>query len=317
MTPAIADYTIRRELGPGGVGVSFLAAAPARLGGAGDPVVVRLVRAPRDDLRTVRRVLEHIAAAAAAHSDRLAPILDAGHDGPLVWVARPWFAAGTLAQHEGTLNRAERLRAVIDAARAAHALHEVGVAHRRITPRNVALAGDGSARLCDPGIGHVLVPGRTLTAAEAKTSLPWVDPAVLRGEAPSRSTDIWSLGVLLLHALGARPAGPAAPQVQVVAALRNPPPLPVELASQEARLVRSLTDPDPGRRPRTAAEVAELVQELLSAGRDAPAPGPPAPGPPGRDAPEGSEGPTGAALGPPPLPTTSFEPLPGELPEER
>ena len=58
------------------------------------------------------------------------------------------------------MTRPEVLTALEHAARAAHALHEAGLAHGDIKPANVLLANDGGGRLSDLGLARVLSPAR-------------------------------------------------------------------------------------------------------------------------------------------------------------
>ena len=92
------------------------------------------------------------------------------------------------------------LAAVADAARAAHALHEAGIAHNDIKPGNVMLH-DGHAKLSDLGLSQLLTPGLTITGLGSTGSVEYLDPAVIRGEMPGRATDIFALGATLHRAL--------------------------------------------------------------------------------------------------------------------
>ena len=77
------------------------------------------------------------------------------------------------------------------APRATHALHEAGIAHRDIKPANVLLY-PGGAKLADLGLSHVLRPGVTIG---------YLDPCLIRGDRPSRASDIFSLGATLHYAV--------------------------------------------------------------------------------------------------------------------
>jgi len=126
------------------------------------------------------------------------------------------------------------------------------------------------------------VPTRTLTSAEALRLAPWLDPAAIRGEKAGRATDLWSLGLLLLHALTGRHSSVPAttPQRAVLHALRTPPNASAGLAPAEAALIRACLEPDPGRRPPTAADLADRM-EALAAALQARRAAPPGPGPMG------------------------------------
>ena len=61
-------------------------------------------------------------------------------------------------------------------------------------------------KLADLGLSQVLSPGVTITGMGSVTSIEYTDPALIQGAAPSRATDIFSLGAVLHRALtGRRP----------------------------------------------------------------------------------------------------------------
>ena len=86
-----------------------------------------------------------------------------------------------------------------DAALAAHALHERGIAHRDIKPANILLAEDGG-RLSDLGLSQLLTPGIVVTGL-GQIGLEFTDPQIMLGAAASRASDIWSLGACLHYAM--------------------------------------------------------------------------------------------------------------------
>ena len=152
------------------------------------------------------------------------------------------------------------------AARAAHDLHEAGIAHRDIKPANILLTDDG-AKLADLGLVQVLAPGQTITGLGAIGSVEYLDPAIMRGERASRATDIWALGVTLHRVLSRqgrlrRAARPATRLLAVRRVLSSPPTLDPSLSEAEADLVRRCLDPDLTARFRTAAEVADALDAL-------------------------------------------------------
>jgi serine/threonine protein phosphatase PrpC len=84
-------------------------------------------------------------------------------------------------------------------ARAAAALHRMGVIHRDIKPDNVILEGDGSLKLIDLGV--VRVPGLEDFPPEyIPGTTAYMAPEMVEGEAGNEATDIYALGVTLFRA---------------------------------------------------------------------------------------------------------------------
>lgn len=268
----IADYVFVRPLGEGNHGWFYLAQRPPRLPVEDELVVVKVLAGDASTERFQRAVRE-LRAFAAVQSPHLVQLYDAGQDGGTVYYAMRYHPLGSLGEPAVDLTRAQRLRAVYDAALAAHALHEAGIVHRDIRPANVLLEEEG-ARLSDLGLAQYLHPGLTVSALGSLRSLEYVDPAVLRGSRVSRVSDVWSLGVTLHFALTGRGIYPDLPDADPLLALRavikqvqSPPYLDEHLTEEERDVVMRATAPDAATRYPTAAAFADAVSELVAVSR--------------------------------------------------
>lgn len=263
----IADYTLVRLLGEGSQGKVFLAETPARLarsGGVGAEHVAlkQLNRGVSPD--EFARAAEELKRVSSAQSPHLVPLYETGLAGGRVYYAMEHYPLGSLASPGRPLRPEEALVCVADAARAAHALHEVGVAHRAIKPSNILMA-DAGGRLGDVGLTHLLSPGQTVSGLASIHSVEYMEPGVMRGEKASRASDIWALGVVLHRALTGRSIYREVPP-DLLSALRqvlsSSPQLDPSLRSEQAEVVRACLAPDPAERPHTAAEVADRIDAL-------------------------------------------------------
>lgn len=263
----IADYRLVRSLGEGNHGEFFLAETPERLGIDDEHVAVKvLTEMTVDD--ALRRMGRELKVFASVSSPYLVRLLDAGQDRDRLFYSLEYYPRGSLAQPTGQPDRAERLRAVVHACRAAHALHEAGVAHRGIKPANVLLHEDG-AHLSDLGLAEVLSPGQTVTGVGPIAAVEYLDPGIIRGDAASRASDIWSLGVVLHWVLAGTGLYGDLTGVQPLAAVRTvlttTPELSERLDRDERRVLEVALAPRPGDRPATADELGRLVADLGAA----------------------------------------------------
>jgi serine/threonine protein kinase len=219
-----------------------------------------------DAFRRATRELKHFS---VADSDRLVTVFDAGRHGGAFYYAMEYLPLGSLEKPAaGKVDAEHGTAAVRDAARAAHALHERGIAHRDIKPGNIMLADDGG-RLADLGLSQVLSPGMMVTGL-GQIGLEFTDPAIMTGENASRASDIWSLGASLHYALtGSGVHGELAssePLLLVRAILASTPTVSPSVPPEAAELITSCISRDLSERPRTAAEVADRIHALLPAG---------------------------------------------------
>jgi serine/threonine protein phosphatase PrpC len=145
----------------------------------------------------------------------------------------------------------------IKLARAAAALHRVGIVHRDIKPDNVILEAEGSLKLIDFGV--VRVSGlEDSPPADIPGTPAYMAPEMFEGEAGNEATDIYALGVTMFRAFtGEFPYGNAdatSPPRRIrptpLSALR--PDLPAWLQAALARAVAV----DPGERFRDMTEFA-------------------------------------------------------------
>jgi serine/threonine protein phosphatase PrpC len=87
----------------------------------------------------------------------------------------------------------------IKLARAAAALHSVGIIHRDIKPDNVILENEGSLKLIDLGV--VRVPGlEEFPPEHIPGTAAYMAPEMAEGEPGNEATDIYALGVTMFRA---------------------------------------------------------------------------------------------------------------------
>lgn len=263
----IADYQFVRLIGTGNNGVFYLANRPERLHIDADLVAVKVLSGSNSQ-DTFRRATRELAAFAAVKSPYLVSLYDAGQQGDDLYYSMEYLPAGSLADSAGSLRPGEVLTAVADAARAADALHEAGIAHNDIKPGNVMLHENG-AKLSDLGLSQLLTPGLTITGLGSAGSVEFLDPAIIRGEMPSRATDIYALGATLHRGLAGVGLYGDLPADNTMVAMRrvlsHPPTVSPNLAAEIRDIITAATDPDPKARPNTAAELAERIDAVAVA----------------------------------------------------
>ncbi|GAA1908166.1 serine/threonine-protein kinase [Lapillicoccus jejuensis] len=190
---------------------------------------------------------------------------------------QPYFVmdladGGTLADVvEQAATRPDAGRAVAlagEVARAVQVLHDHGVVHRDVKPSNLLIArgADGRPRVvvADLGMAKSLAEasGLTLTAGTPA----WMAPEQVRGGGFDARADVYAVAAVTYALLTGRPPFEHASVRDV--ALRTDPPaavaLSVGLPAEVDGLLASALDPDPARRPASAAAFARLLDRAAA-----------------------------------------------------
>lgn len=261
----IADYEVIETLRRPGAERYLVARPPARLGLVADRVTIKIVEGRHEPDR-FHRMAEELRHFAAIRSPYLVTLYDAGSDDGRLWYSMEYHPLGTLAEPAAAMTTQQKLTAVADAARGAHALHEAGIAHRDIRPANVLL-GPAHGVLADLELARLLTVGRTITSTAPVGDLEYTDPSLIRGEKASRASDIWSLGLTLHRVISETSAYPGlSPEAGTLPAVRRilagAPEISTRLDPAVAELVRACVAPDPCDRPATALALAEEIEAL-------------------------------------------------------
>jgi serine/threonine-protein kinase len=126
------------------------------------------------------------------------------------YVVTEYVAGTTLATRIGKgkrLAEGEALHIMSQLCDAVDYLHRQEIVHYDLKPGNVMLCGDGSIRLIDFGLAHVLVRSRfTLSAsAPAIGTSDYVAPEQIGRQRGRRSVDVYALGSMLYEMLTGHP----------------------------------------------------------------------------------------------------------------
>lgn len=251
----IAEYRVERSWHR--TAHRYVCQAPDRLGRPGE-VLVTEVAVPPDQHRDV---VDRLVRMAAAGGEHLLEAVEVGPDPDTggLYVATEAPPGGTLADPVDDPGEGLRLAAVGAAARAAHALHEAGLAHGAIRPATIVLGARGPVLDLPP----LDAPEGHVVGANGWRDVATVDPERLGGEAPSRRSDIWSLGATLHAVLSDRPLYPGIEGDEPVTAVQRVmftrPQTDPALPGAIRELVEACVAADPAERPPTARAFADRL----------------------------------------------------------
>ncbi|MET9927237.1 MULTISPECIES: bifunctional serine/threonine-protein kinase/ABC transporter substrate-binding protein [unclassified Streptomyces] len=265
----IAGYRILGRLGAGGMGVVLLGRSP---GGA--LVAIKLIRAEyADDAGFRTRFRREVAIARQVRNRWAVPVVDADTEAAAPWLATEFVPGPPLSEAVGGgAPLPERSVRALGSmlAEALEAVHGAGLVHRDVKPGNVLLGLDGP-RLIDFGIARAL-DDTVLTATDAIVGSPgFLSPEQAQGRRIGPSSDIFSLGCVLVYAAtGGRPFGSGPVEAMLFRTVHDPADLGA-LPPGLRPVVEACLSKEPEGRP-TAGDIRRAFAEDASGGSWLPAP---------------------------------------------
>jgi hypothetical protein len=283
---SIGRFPILRQLGQGGYGVVFLAI---------DPQLKRHValKVPRPEVLVTsslrQRFLREAEAAASLNHANVVPVFEAGHVGPLCYIASAYCEGPDLEQWRQRQEEAVPFSLaagwVQQLAEAVQHAHSRGVWHRDLKPGNVLLAprqnadasnrpgDDWTPQVADFGLARLADSAVEQTRSGAILGTPaYMAPeqASGRGGGAGPQVDIYGLGAILYFLLTGRPPFEGETPMAILQAVAvKDPPAPSKLredlpADLEAICLKCL-EKDPHRRYANATELTADLQRYLDA----------------------------------------------------
>jgi TolB-like protein len=275
---ALADrYSIKRELGKGGMATVYLARDLRH----DRFVALKVMRPELASSVGAARFLHEIRITAQLRHPHILPVFDSGEasardTGGHLWYTMPYVEGETLRQRlvrQHTLPVDEAVRITCEIATALDYAHRHGIVHRDVKPENI-LIEDEQAVIADFGVARALDMAATdqLTA----TGFAVGTPAYMSPEEASGSShvdgraDVYALGCVLYEMLAGGPPFVGTPKAimarrqhappESVATRRSGIPRGVSLAIAKSMAIR------PEDRFRSAGEFADTLEGSLQSG---------------------------------------------------
>ncbi len=257
-------YELGARLGEGGMGVVYQ--AHDRL--LGRSVAIKIFRdGAADDART------------GAETRMLAGLSDASlvmlFDAQLTeetpkYLVMEFVDGPTLRDVIGTeaLTPHDVARIAEDLGNALCVVHAAGIVHRDVKPSNVLLRRSSApgeryrAKLADFGIAHLVDATRLTAPGMYVGSAAYLSPEQVKGADPACSSDIYSLGLVLIECLtGKRVFAQTGVHEAALARLTSDPRIPADIGTEWRVLLARMTAREPFDRP-TAGEVVDAVRRM-------------------------------------------------------
>jgi serine/threonine protein kinase/Tfp pilus assembly protein PilF len=280
----IGAYVVTREIGRGGMGTVYLA---ARADGYFEKeVAIKLLNSGIDTEDMVRRFHSERQVLARLDHPNIARLLDAGvtDDGCQYFVMEYVEGMPVIRfLNEKKASISARLELFLKICAAVEAAHANSVVHRDLKASNILVTAKEDVKLLDFGIAKVMLgaadPLESIARSGELLTPVSAAPEQARGEAVTKSTDVYALGVLLYEILSdCKPhrflhRNPTFEEVLTVLCEQepHPPSSVVEDPARQRRLrgdldaiVRCALQKDPAKRYASVTNLADDVRRHLA-----------------------------------------------------
>jgi len=275
----IGHYKISESIGTGGMGEVYLATDIV----AGRKAALKLLPLRfTGDTERLKRFQQEAHAVVGLNHPNILTVYEIGEDHSIHYIASELIEGETLRERltRGRMQLSEAVDVAIQVASALAAAHHAGIVHRDIKPENIMLRPDGYVKVLDFGIAK-------LAEQELPTTMPrdealllvetnlgsvlgtvrYMSPEQAFGAQVDKSTDIWSLGVVLYEMVtGHTPFTGDTPREVMSSILEKEPPqlttyvahIPAELQQIVSKTLRK----DREERYRSAHDLLEALKGL-------------------------------------------------------
>ena len=234
-----------------------------------------------------RMFLDEARIASGVHHPNVCEIYELGEEQRTLYLVMEWVSGDSFARVLRASGKVEAIdprvvgRVIADACAGLHAAHELtdedgralGVVHRDLSPHNILLTADGTAKVADFGVAKALGQLHEATSAgQLKGKIAYMAPEQVTGAGIDRRSDVFSLGCVLYEATtGQRPfRGDGDHQVMhaVLKGEVQPPTSLLRGYPQELeRIVMRALSPQPILRYPTAERMRFALEEFLARGQ--------------------------------------------------
>lgn len=189
-------YRIDSEIGHGGFGIVY---------GCTDLslkrfVAVKVLSSENADEKELKRFVSEAEHLASLNHPNVVHVYDFNHVGTAPYIVMEFLEGTTLSDQiaRERLPLPRGLEIMAQVAAGLDAIHQRGLIHRDVSPRNIMVLTDGRTKVLDLGLAKNLeIYSATSATGYLPGTLPYVAPELIEGVTPTRAADVFSFGVLL------------------------------------------------------------------------------------------------------------------------
>lgn len=267
----IGKWTITRKISQGGMADVFLAEAPSN-NGMPEKAAIKILR--MQDTENADRHLERFHREAdilrSLKHDNIVRLYESGEFRGLPFLVMEYvdgLSLDRVLEQRGKLTWEEVVVIGQMVASALRFAHRQEVIHRDLKPANLLADWDRHVKLTDFGIARLLNEDRLTKENAIVGTASYVSPEQAAGKQATRKSDLYSLGVILYELLTGRLPFEADTAAELLhkhryAQFESPSRLVDTIPHDFDKLIESLLEKDPDKRPANALAVEDALNKL-------------------------------------------------------
>lgn len=279
----LGKYELLTRIGQGGMASVWVARTRAT---ATEPSQLMAVKAMLPELARNMRFramfLEEGQTVRSIQHQNVVRVHDVGETSGVLFMAMEWIEGDSLHAIIAEANKRKPIpaelaaRVIADTAAGLHAAHEVrswdgelkNLVHCDVSPHNIIVGRDGAVKLVDFGVASAVDQLAFSEPGTVRGKFGYMSPEQTRGEKIDRTSDIFSLGIVLFELTTGRRLfkGEDSKQtVEMVRRARVPNPLEVipDYPEKLAQIVLKALERERHARFQTAEEMRQAIEQYL------------------------------------------------------
>lgn len=205
-------YELLVKIATGGTATVYVGRVTGSVGFSRLVAIKRAHPHLRDDPTARAALIREATLASRVHHANIVPIHDVEETEDELLLVMDYIEGGALSDlldaSGGAISASIGLRILLDAVAGLSAVHaltdeagrDVGMIHRDVSPQNILVGIDGTARLTDFGLARLTEVSASATAT-VKGKIAYMAPEYIEGAAPTRQCDVFSMGVVVWETL--------------------------------------------------------------------------------------------------------------------
>lgn len=190
-------YEIIEKIGAGGMSIVY----KAKCNKLHRYVAIKVLREEfASDEEFVSRFRVEAQSAASLSHPNIVSIYDVGYEDHIHYIVMEYIHGKTLKQiieEEAPFTSERVLSVAMDIASALQHAHKKNIIHRDIKPQNILITDEGVLKVADFGIARAVDSSTVVTTGNAIGSVHYFSPEQARGGYIDKTSDIYSLGIVM------------------------------------------------------------------------------------------------------------------------